>query len=132
MFMYYLLSRGDNTKNDRYGGSQLTLIRLGYVAMSVHLKNASPSQTMTYKQFSKLANREAAIYKLEKISRSNLGNCLRLLRYNLEHDIHFFRFSSRLIPLAGHKDLQDWDYLAPIQEEMTEIKNSCKKTPHSD
>lgn len=130
MFMYYLLSRGDNTKNDRYGGSQLTLIRLGYVAMSVHLKNASPSQTMTYKQFSKLANREAAIYKLEKISRSNLGNCLRLLRYNLEHDIHFFRFSSRLIPLAGHKDLQDWDYLAPIQEEMTEIKKLLQEKPH--
>ena len=29
------------------------LVRLGYVAMSVHLKNASPSQTMTYAQFQK-------------------------------------------------------------------------------
>ena len=37
------------------------LVRLGYVAMSVHLKNASPSQTMTYDSFSGLMIEEAAI-----------------------------------------------------------------------
>lgn len=48
------------------------LVRLGYVAMSVHLKNASPSQTMTYAQFQKLDDRAAAIRKLERIANSNL------------------------------------------------------------
>ena len=37
------------------------LVRLGYVAMSVHLNNASPSQTMTYTQFQRIKDREAAI-----------------------------------------------------------------------
>ena len=51
--------------SEKKRGLQMTLVRLGYVAMSVHLKNASPSQTMTFAQFSKLSNREAAIRKLE-------------------------------------------------------------------
>jgi len=94
---------------------QMTLVRLGYVAMSVHLKHASPSKTMTFAQFSKIANRNAAIRKLERITQSNLANCLRLLRYNLENEIHFFRFSSKLIPLDNHPELQDWDFLHRLQ-----------------
>ncbi|MED2174551.1 hypothetical protein P4V88_21715, partial [Bacillus thuringiensis] len=71
------------------------LVRLGYVAMSVHLKNASPSQTMTYAQFQKIDDRDAAIRKLERIANSNLENCLRLLKHNKGHDISFFRLSSK-------------------------------------
>jgi UV DNA damage endonuclease len=48
----------------------LTIVRLGYVAMSVHLQNSSPSQTMTFAQFSKLKNREAAIKKLGKLPKA--------------------------------------------------------------
>ena len=43
------------------------LVRLGYVAMSVHLKNASPSQTMTYAQFQKLDDREAQFVNLKEL-----------------------------------------------------------------
>jgi UV DNA damage endonuclease len=42
------------------------IIRLGYVAMSAVVKNASPSKTMTVTSFSKLLDREAAIRKLER------------------------------------------------------------------
>lgn len=108
----------------------MTLIRLGYVAMSVNLKNASPSQTMTYAQFSKIRDEQAAIHKLELISRANLGNCLRLLRYNLENDIEFFRLSSKLIPLATHEDLKDWDYISPIEDILLEIHDLLKQNPH--
>lgn len=107
----------------------MTLVRLGYVAMSVHLKNSSPSQTMTYAQFSKIANREAAIRKLERIAQSNLANCLRLLRYNVENDIHFFRFSSKLIPLVLHEELLDWNYMEAIEEQLGEIKGFLKDHP---
>lgn len=68
----------------------MTIVRLGYVAMSMNLKNASPSQTMTFKQFSAIKDREAAIARLERIAVSNLENCLRLLKHNVAHDIHFF------------------------------------------
>ncbi|MGR9049593.1 UV DNA damage repair endonuclease UvsE [Halobacillus faecis] len=105
----------------------MTLFRLGYVAMSVHLQNASPSQTMTYKRFSEIRDVEAAKRKLERIAKSNLHNCLRLLKHNKAHDIHFFRLSSRLVPLATHEQLQGWDYLNPIKEELAELGGFAKE-----
>jgi UV DNA damage endonuclease len=97
--------------------------------MSVHLQNSSPSQTMTFAQFSKLKNREAAIRKLERIAVSNLENCLRLLKHNVWNDIHFFRFSSRLIPLANHEELAGWDYLSPLRSIFDDIKAYLEKHP---
>ncbi|WP_017753965.1 UV DNA damage repair endonuclease UvsE [Calidifontibacillus oryziterrae] len=105
----------------------MTLVRLGYVAMSVHVQNSSPSQTMTYAHFQKLLNRDAAIRKLERIAESNLHNCLRLLRHNLAHDIHFFRLSSRLIPLATHEALKGWDYISPVCESLFTVGEFAKK-----
>ncbi|MGM0855129.1 MAG: UV DNA damage repair endonuclease UvsE [Bacillota bacterium] len=100
----------------------MTLIKLGYVAMSMNLQNASPSQTMTYKQFSGIKDREAAIHKLERIAKSNLENCLRLLKHNVLNEIHFFRFSSKLIPLANHPELKGWDFISPLKPELHMIK----------
>lgn len=105
----------------------MTIVRLGYVAMSVHLQNCSPSQTMTYRQFSQLEDREAAIARLERIAQSNLENCLRLLKHNAAHDIKFFRLSSRLVPLATHPELRDWKYLKAIQEKLAQIGSYIAK-----
>ncbi|WP_042352507.1 UV DNA damage repair endonuclease UvsE [Bacillus massiliigorillae] len=107
----------------------MTVFRFGYVAMSVHVKNASPSKTMTYTQFSKLADREAAIRKLERIAQNNLHNCLRLLRHNVAHHISFFRLSSKLIPLANHPELLDWDYIKPLRTSLAELKEFIKTYP---
>ena len=105
-----------------FGGEKgMTIIRLGYVAMSTELNNSSPSQTMTYAQFQKIQDREAAIRKLERIAISNLENCLRLLKHNKGNEIHFFRFSSRLIPLANHEALEGWDYLSPIKKSLKQV-----------
>jgi UV DNA damage endonuclease len=105
----------------------MTIVRLGYVAMSMELKNASPSQTMTFDQFQKIEDREAALRKLERISLSNLENTLRLLKHNAASDIHFYRLTSRLIPLANHEELLDWDYLKPLRGMLHEIGNFVKK-----
>lgn len=105
----------------------MTIVRLGYVAMSVNLKKCSPSQTMTFATFQKLDNRPAAIRKLERIARSNLENCLRLLKHNLAHDIGFFRLSSRLVPLATHEVLEGWDYMTPIAGELHHIGEFAQK-----
>lgn len=43
------------------------IVRLGYVALSALLKNASPSKTMTFTNFAKIADRTAALRKLERI-----------------------------------------------------------------
>ncbi len=105
------------------------IVRLGYVAMSVELQNASPSQTMTYAQFNKIQDRDAAIRKLERIAASNLENCLRLLKHNTGNEIHFFRLSSRLIPLANHEDLPDWNYLKPLQEPLKKLADYIEQHP---
>lgn len=107
----------------------MTIIRLGYVAMSTQLQNASPSKTMTFKQFSQLHDREAAINKLERIAISNLENCLRLLKHNVANDIHFFRFSSKLIPLANHEELSDWKFMRPLKAVLKEIQAYLQEHP---
>ncbi|NMD71008.1 UV DNA damage repair endonuclease UvsE [Bacillus sp. DNRA2] len=105
----------------------MTIIRLGYVAMSMEVKNSSPSQTMTFAQFQKIDDREAALRKLERIALSNLHNTLRLLKHNAASEIHFYRLTSRLIPLANHDDLLDWDYLKPLQKALLDIGNFVKE-----
>lgn len=105
------------------------IIRLGYVAMSMELQNASPSQTMTFAQFNRIKDREAAIRKLERIAESNLANCLRLLKHNDANEIHFFRFSSRLIPLANHEELPDWDYMEALQAPLKRIGDYLREHP---
>ncbi|MBY0124293.1 UV DNA damage repair endonuclease UvsE [Bacillus sp. S/N-304-OC-R1] len=99
----------------------MTIVRLGFVAMSMELKNASPSKTMTFAQFQKIKDREAAIRKLERIALGNLENTLRLLKHCAAADIHFYRLTSRLIPLANHEELLDWDYMKPLQSQLKEI-----------
>ena len=107
--------------------SLMTIVRLGYVAMSMELQNASPSKTMTFSQFQKIRDREAAIRKLERIASANLHNTLRLLRHNVASDIHFYRLTSRLIPLANHEELLDWNYMKPLKENLKEIGDFAKK-----
>ncbi|MEH7381455.1 UV DNA damage repair endonuclease UvsE [Bacillus sp. JJ1533] len=99
----------------------MTMVRLGYVAMSMELKNASPSKTMTFAQFQKIEDREAAIHKLERIALTNLHNTLRLLKHNAASEIHFYRLTSRLIPLANHEELLDWNYIKPLKSSLREI-----------
>lgn len=105
----------------------MTIVRLGYVAMSIGVENASPSKTMTFTQFQKIEDRAAAKHKLERIALENLENTHRILKHNLFNDIHFYRFSSRLIPLANHEELSDWDYMRPLKGKLAEIGEFVKK-----
>ncbi|WP_277585541.1 UV DNA damage repair endonuclease UvsE [Psychrobacillus antarcticus] len=105
----------------------MTIVRLGYVAMSMEFKSASPSKTMTFTQFQKNKDREAAISKLERIAMANLENTHRLLKHNVFSDIHFYRLTSRLIPLANHGELPDWDYIMPLKEKLHEIGEFTRK-----
>lgn len=102
------------------------IVRLGYVAMSVMVSNASPSKTMTATQFAKLSDRPAAIRKLERIAEENLNNSLRLLKHNRAHDIHVYRFSSRLIPLISHELLEGWDPFPYLRNKFKEVGDYAK------
>jgi UV DNA damage endonuclease len=105
----------------------MTLIRLGFVAMSTELQNASPSKTMTYTHFCKLQNREAGLRKLEHIAQTNIQTTLRILKHAAAYDVRFYRMTSRLIPLAGHEALTGWDYMSPLKEDFQELGRFVQK-----
>jgi UV DNA damage endonuclease len=103
------------------------IVRFGYVAMSTVIPDCSPSKTMTMATFKKLDDREAALARLENLTRTNLHNTLRLLRHNNGSDIRVYRMTSKLVPLATHPDLQDWQPLAALADEFAEVGEYVKR-----
>jgi len=57
----------------------------------------------------------------------NLENTLRLLKHNFFNEVHFYRLTSRLIPLANHEALPDWDYMTPLREKLREVGEYAKE-----
>jgi len=103
------------------------LVRLGYVAMTLNLENCSPSGTVTVKTLSKLASEEAKLYRLRKITRENLNNTLRILKFNKACHIDVYRLTSKLVPLATHPDTEGWDYIGDFENEFREIGKFIKE-----
>ena len=115
------------------------LIRFGFVAMSTILENASPSKTITLKTYQSLVlkNPQGALEKVLRTAQENLANSLRLLRHCRAHRIRMYRFSSKIIPLATHPALKDWDYIKDVKPELQEIgdfikENKMRVTFHPD
>lgn len=77
------------------------MIRLGYVAISKSLDITS-SKTMTYTDFSKNKDFD----KLNNIIIENLNNLEMIIDYNIKNNIHFYRITSKLIPLATKDDVE--------------------------
>ena len=98
-------------------------IVFGYVAMSVRLEQASPSKTVTLKNYTQLAMKdpEVALNKVTRVSKENLINTLRLLKHNKYSGVKMYRFSSNLVPLATHPLLAHWDYIKSLQDEFAAI-----------
>ncbi|WP_017812667.1 MULTISPECIES: UV DNA damage repair endonuclease UvsE [Paenibacillus] len=103
------------------------IVRFGYVAMSLEVKDSSPSKTMTMARFKKLPDREAGLRSLEQIARTNLHNTLRLLRHNVAEEIQMYRMTSKIIPLATHTDLSDWDPYPALADSFAEVGEYIRK-----
>jgi UV DNA damage endonuclease len=105
------------------------LVRFGFVAMSTSevMKGVTPSKTMTMKSFSKLTDREAGLRKLEHIAAENLHNTLRLLKHCVYNDIQVYRLTSKLIPLATHQDLADWNPFTALGDAFREVGDYAKE-----
>lgn len=76
------------------------IIRLGYVAIS----NSIPNSTSSPYPLTKF-KKEKDYQKLIKITNSNLEALEETLIYNIKNQIHFYRISSNLIPLATAKEV---------------------------
>ena len=98
-------------------------IRLGYVALPLTLNNITSSKTITFTNFEK----ENFPYdKLYKIIFENLNNLEEILKYNIKNNIHFYRLTSKLIPLVTH-DKVNFEYNNIIKERFLEIGKIINK-----
>lgn len=102
-------------------------IRLGYVAMSMSLKDCSPSRTVTVANYNKIQSDEGKLERLRRITKENLSNTLRILRYNKAYNISLYRFTSKLVPLATYPHIENIDYANEFKEEFKAIGNFVKE-----
>lgn len=96
-------------------------IRLGYVSLSKIL-DITPSKTITYTEFKKHND----LNKINNIIIENLTNLEKIIDYNIKNNIHFYRLTSKLIPLSTIKEL-DFDYINPYINLYKRIGNKIKK-----
>lgn len=102
------------------------VFRLGYVAMTLSLENCSPSGTVTYASYKKLNDEKAQRSRLLRVSRCNIENTLRILKYNYAMNISVYRLTSKLIPLSTHSELREWNYSKEFRDEFIELGNYIK------
>ena len=94
-------------------------IRLGYVALSMSLNNITTSSTITYTNYQKLDDKLKK-YKLDEIIKSNFFDLEKILKYNIKNNIHFYRLTSKFIPLST---LIDFDYINKYKVSYQRIGN---------
>lgn len=101
-------------------------IRLGYVAIALSLPKVTTSSTVTFSNYSKLINEDDKLNKLKKVTKSNLDALEEILKFNINNNIHFYRISSRLVPLSTHPEVS-WDYLKYFEKDFKYIGNLIKE-----
>lgn len=97
-------------------------IRLGYACISKTLDITS-SHTITYTNYEKARNKEE---KLIEITNKNLNNLEEILKYNIKNNIHFYRISSKIIPLATHPNIKQ-NLLNIFKEKLEHIGQIIKE-----
>ena len=92
-------------------------VRLGYVALSKALDDVTTSSTITDTNY---INKNYNTSKLLEITKNNLDSLYEIIKYNVKNNFHFYRLTSKLVPLATH-DKVDFDYITPLLDEYKKI-----------
>jgi UV DNA damage endonuclease len=87
-------------------------MRFGYVSHAMALWDCSPAKTMTFTSWKKLKKQERED-KLYNVTMQNLEHTIRILHYNIAHEIPLYRLSSSIVPLATHPEVE-FDYIQPF------------------
>ena len=80
-------------------------IRLGYACITNCIDSTS-SSPYTYSEYLKYGDME----KLDRVIVSNLKSLEEIIYYNIKNNIHFYRMSSKIIPLSTKSDVK-FDYI---------------------
>lgn len=107
-------------------GGLFMIVRLGYVAIALGLPKVTSSSNVTYTNYMKLDSEDKRITKLKEVTYSNLLALKKILQYNIENNIHFYRVTSALVPLATHPDV-NWDYRKNYKTDFRIIGDLVKK-----
>lgn len=113
------------------------LIRFGYVAIAFGIQEGSPNKTVTVKKMDKIENPDVKKDLLRKLLRQNLETMRRIMWYNRAHNIHLYRMTSKLVPLATHPEAIGWDYVSEFSQEFAELGKiardcGCRLSAHPD
>lgn len=100
-------------------------VRLGYVAIALGLPKVTSSSNVTYSYYQKIVGEEKKQNKLKQISLSNIEDLKKILEYNINNNIHFYRITSKLFPLATHH-MVNWDYRSIFEVELKLLGNIIK------
>ena len=98
-------------------------IRLGYVAISKALDGITTSKTVTYTDY---INKCYTIEKIYDVINNNLNSLEKILIYNIRNNIHFYRLTSKLIPLATHEKVS-FDYISNFKEKYNKLGKIIKE-----
>ena len=99
------------------------MVRLGYVALSKAMENITTSHTITYTNY---LNNNYSVDKLIDITNSNLEALEKIITYNIKNNIHFYRLTSKLVPLATH-DKVEYDYITSLKDKYKKIGELINK-----
>jgi len=110
---------------------------LGYACINMELSSlkekVSTNRTMRRKTFD-----EKGLDYVSEIALQNVKDLLTILKWNAEHDIHFFRMSSEIFPWASEyalEDLKDFDEIEEVLfncglfAEENDIRLTCHPGP---
>ena len=97
-------------------------MRLGYACICNAI-NETSSSPYTYSEYLEKGNLD----KLDSVIISNLDGLEKIIDYNIKNNIHFYRMSSKIIPLAT-KDEVDFDYLDGYKEFYNRIGNKIRNS----
>lgn len=102
-------------------------ISLGYVAIALNLPKVTASSTVTYTNYEKQGNDEKKLNKLKVVTLSNVEDLYKILQYNVENKVHFYRITSQLVPLATHPQVGNWDYRKIFKKDFEKIGKFIKE-----
>lgn len=94
-------------------------IHLGYVSVPITLPHVTASSLMTYSYYKKLGVEEGN-KRLDEIIQSNFSDLEKILYYNYQNDISFYRLTSNLIPLSTHNEV-NYEIYNRYQKEFARI-----------
>ena len=97
-------------------------IRLGYVALSKTI-DVTSSHSFNYSSFLK-SNED--YQKLDQVIELNLNSLDQIINYKIKNNIHFYRISSNLIPLASMSKVS-FDYVNKFMRLYDQIGSNINK-----